>query len=230
MLATRLALALQETITQNTDGIFSVPSLFTIYLNPQNLHLWKNQQELLQRLSIVLNEAALEQNVRFVVPPSIHLDEDASLPIDDLKIIVHDLTVNRGETAAIHFNIPENNPGNPLNAFLIFNGSEIFTLNMPVINIGRRSNNQLVIDDPRVSRSHAQLRARRGAFLITDLNSTGGTFVNSERITQQILKPGDVISLAGVLIIYGEEALPPSGKTGKITKKSEESITGDKDK
>jgi pSer/pThr/pTyr-binding forkhead associated (FHA) protein len=164
------------------------------------------------------------------VPPTIHLDEDASLPIDDLKIIVHDLTVNRGETAAVHLNVPENPPGNPPSAFLIFNGSETFTLNIPVINIGRRPNNQLVIDDPRVSRNHAQLRARRGAFLIADLNSTGGTFVNGERVTQQILKPGDVISLAGVLIIYGEEAFPPPGITGKITKKSEESITGDKDK
>jgi pSer/pThr/pTyr-binding forkhead associated (FHA) protein len=65
--------------------------------------------------------------------------------------------------------------------------------------------NQLVIDDPRVSRLHALLRAVHGQHILCDLNSSGGTFINGQRITQQALRPGDVISLAGFTLIYGED-------------------------
>ena len=92
----------------------------------------------------------------------------------------------------------------PPNAFLIVNGDQVFPINQPVINIGRRSGNHIVIDDTRVSRNHAQLRVARGQFVLLDLNSTGGTSINGKRIKQAILHPGDVISLAGVPIIFGQ--------------------------
>ena len=58
----------------------------------------------------------------------------------------------------------------PENAFLIVEGG-YFPHRSRVI-IGRRLDNQLVIDD-RVSRNHAQLRAIKGRFVVFDLNSTG---------------------------------------------------------
>ena len=66
-----------------------------------------------------------------------------------------------------------------------------------------------MIDDPRISRSHAQLRAIKGRFVIFDLNSTGGTFVNAQRTSQSVLYPGDVISLAGVPLVFGQDNPPP---------------------
>jgi len=62
-----------------------------------------------------------------------------------------------------------------------------------------------VINDRRVSRQHAQIRAINGNFVLFDLNSSGGTFVNGDRINQRGLHPGDVISLAGVPLVYGQE-------------------------
>ena len=97
----------------------------------------------------------------------------------------------------------------PDNAFLIVEGVKVHALNEPVVNIGRRLENQLVIDDPRVSRNHAQLRAIKGRFVLFDLNSTGGTFVNGQRTSQTVLYPGDVISLAGVALIFGQDNPPP---------------------
>jgi pSer/pThr/pTyr-binding forkhead associated (FHA) protein len=41
--------------------------------------------------------------------------------------------------------------------------------------------------------------------VLFDLNSTGGTYVNGQRIYQHALKAGDVISLSGVPVIYGED-------------------------
>jgi pSer/pThr/pTyr-binding forkhead associated (FHA) protein len=63
--------------------------------------------------------------------------------------------------------------------------------------MGRRLNNHLVIDDLRVSRLHAQIRVIQNQYYLFDLNSTGGTFVNDERISRALLYPGDKISLAG---------------------------------
>jgi pSer/pThr/pTyr-binding forkhead associated (FHA) protein len=83
---------------------------------------------------------------------------------------------------------------------------------MPIINIGRRPENHLMIDDPRVSRFHAQIRASKGSFILFDLNSTGGTSVNSQPVTQRMLSPGDVISLAGVPLIYSQDT--PESDTG----------------
>ena len=97
----------------------------------------------------------------------------------------------------------------PKNAFLIVDGVKVFPLTEPVVNIGRRLDNQLVIDDPRISRNHAQLRAIKGRFVIFDLNSTGGTFVNGQRTSQSVMYPGDVISLAGVPLVFGQDNPPP---------------------
>jgi pSer/pThr/pTyr-binding forkhead associated (FHA) protein len=95
-----------------------------------------------------------------------------------------------------------------------------------VINIGRRLDNHVVIDDPRISRNHAQIREIKGRFVIFDLNSTGGTYVNGDRINQSVLYPGDVISLAGVTLIFGQD-LPPSQQTEKPTRPNS-SISSDR--
>ena len=97
----------------------------------------------------------------------------------------------------------------PEDAFVIIDGTRVIPLSQAVVNIGRRIENTLVVDDPRVSRTHAQLRAINGRYIIFDLNSTGGTFVNGERVKQSILYPGDVISLAGADLIYGQKNPPP---------------------
>jgi pSer/pThr/pTyr-binding forkhead associated (FHA) protein len=88
---------------------------------------------------------------------------------------------------------------------LILQGDKIIPLAKSVINIGRKSSNQIVINDLRVSRIHAQIRRIQETYVVFDVGSTGGTYVNSERVNQHTLRPGDVISLAGYPIIYTED-------------------------
>jgi hypothetical protein len=90
-------------------------------------------------------------------------------------------------------------------AYLIVNGLATFPITEPVINIGHDSSNQLQLEDSRVSRLHAQVRFVQGRFIIFDLDSKGGTFVNGVAVTSQALKPGDVILLAGVPLVYVQE-------------------------
>ena len=92
-----------------------------------------------------------------------------------------------------------------IQAFLTTNLNEIYQITKSVTNIGRREDNDIVIQDQRVSRQHAQIRRGHQHYLIFDLNSTGGTWVNNNRITQAELNSGDVISIAGNVLIYAEE-------------------------
>jgi hypothetical protein len=101
----------------------------------------------------------------------------------------------------------------PPGAFVIIQGKRHFELKNPLVRIGRRLNNDLVLDDPHVSRQHAQLIARRGRYLIVDLKSTAGTRVNSRKIEEQILLPGDVIQIAAIELIYGEDLEGPPDLT-----------------
>jgi hypothetical protein len=89
--------------------------------------------------------------------------------------------------------------------FLIIGNTLVFKLESPLINLGRRASNDLVLDDPRISRRHAQIRLIDGLFSIYDLGSTGGTFVNGQPVSSRVLNPGDVISLAGFPIIFNRE-------------------------
>lgn len=51
------------------------------------------------------------------------------------------------------------------------------------ITLGRATDNQVVVDDVSVSRHHAVIRWKKGGMFITDLGSTNGTFVNSEKVS-----------------------------------------------
>ncbi|MFB0536434.1 MAG: FHA domain-containing protein [Anaerolineae bacterium] len=58
-----------------------------------------------------------------------------------------------------------------------------FSSNKPTIIIGREAGNDVVISDPQVSRRHASLAWDGRQFIIQDLGSANGTFVNGERLT-----------------------------------------------
>lgn len=93
-------------------------------------------------------------------------------------------------------------------AFLIINGVDLFPIKQTVISIGRRIDNVLVLNDPRVSRAHAELRCIRNRYVIFDMDSSGGTYVNGQRVKHSVVYDGDVISLAGVHMIFRQKNLP----------------------
>ena len=97
----------------------------------------------------------------------------------------------------------------PPNAFIVIEGVRIYPLVKATINIGRGLENDLVLDNLRVSRTHAQLRAIKGQFVLFDLNSTRGTFINGRRIIQAILYPHDTISLGDVILTFNQEDPAP---------------------
>ncbi|HML18415.1 MAG TPA: SpoIIE family protein phosphatase [Bryobacteraceae bacterium] len=59
--------------------------------------------------------------------------------------------------------------------------------------IGRHADNHLVLRDSRASRSHARIVAENGAYVIEDLNSRHGTWVNGEQVARHVLRNSDRI-------------------------------------
>lgn len=90
----------------------------------------------------------------------------------------------------------------PMGAQLLREGKKIMDLDRHVVNIGRRLDNNLVLDDPRVSRIHCQIRLRHGSYVVFDLNSSHGTSVNGVPVVEHTLQSGDVLSVGGVQLIY----------------------------
>lgn len=63
------------------------------------------------------------------------------------------------------------------------------------LSVGRESGNQLVLDDDYISSRHARIELRDGRFVIKDLRSRNGTFVNGARVTESWLSEGDRVRL-----------------------------------
>jgi pSer/pThr/pTyr-binding forkhead associated (FHA) protein len=66
--------------------------------------------------------------------------------------------------------------------------------------IGRSSACQLVLADDTVSRRHAELRAEGGRWLLRDLGSSNGTYLNGRRVIEAEVRPGDLLHLGGAEI------------------------------
>jgi predicted component of type VI protein secretion system len=85
----------------------------------------------------------------------------------------------------------------------------VFELDQPSYMIGREAGNEIVIEDPQVSRRHAQLTRQGHSYLIEDVGSTNGTYVNGKRVmAPTLLNNGDMIGLADTVIIAVQAPLP----------------------
>jgi pSer/pThr/pTyr-binding forkhead associated (FHA) protein len=71
-------------------------------------------------------------------------------------------------------------------------------LNVDRTTIGRVEDNMFQIAEPSVSSHHCEVHLRGDEVLIRDLNSTNGTFINNEKITESVLKPGQTLRLGNV--------------------------------
>src|SRR5262249_8761700 len=154
--------------------------------------------QLLTTMVEILKSSAEEAGLRFRLPPRVIVSDDPALSAGDFRIVGSHKVESMAETKNMKNNPDENKPDDetiPESAFLMVEGVKVFPLKQVLVTIGRRLDNTLVIDDPRVSRNHAQMRAINGRYVLFDLNSTGGTFVNGQRANQTVLYPGDVISL-----------------------------------
>lgn len=79
-------------------------------------------------------------------------------------------------------------------------------LDKPQMTIGRKMDNDVVIDNLAVSGHHAQVVEEGGTYFVVDIGSTNGTFVNEAKIQKQRLQPGDQIRVGKHVLVYEDES------------------------
>jgi len=188
------------------------------------------EPRLAQILAGELLNLAREAQITLAQPPRVELLPDPDLRPRSLIVSAQAPDSEPAATQGLTPVDPTTAPVRP-QAFLILDGERTVVLADTLINLGRRLDNHIVLDDARVSRAHAQLRLRFGHYVIYDLGSTGGTRVNGQRVDECVLQAGDVISLGGVPIIYGEEersgrAAPAAGSASPASAPSQAAPAG----
>lgn len=207
----KLALALKQDIDEHKQNETIAPNIFTLIVAAESASQWR-EPRVMNALKSVITAAVNDVGLQLASQPVITITTDKSYSAREISVIASRKLETVEDTKGMAIDTEKDNRNSdtiPENAFLIVEGVKVHPLRDAVVNVGRRLENHLVIDDPRISRNHAQLRAINGRYVLFDLNSTGGTFVNGQRTSQTVLYPGDVISLAGVALIFGQDTPPP---------------------
>jgi pSer/pThr/pTyr-binding forkhead associated (FHA) protein len=85
---------------------------------------------------------------------------------------------------------------------------KVYPLELQEISIGRDNTNTVAINDAEVSRRHARMELRGSAYVIQDLGSTNGTFVNGTRVSgMQVLNSGDTVSFGEGIVLAFESVM-----------------------
>jgi Mg-chelatase subunit ChlD len=80
---------------------------------------------------------------------------------------------------------------------------QVFELgDQSAVSIGRAKANQVVVNDVSVSSEHCRIRPEDGQFVLHDLKSTNGTFVNERRVTRHVLAEGDVVKIGETSLLF----------------------------
>jgi hypothetical protein len=212
----RIVQRLSDALQARVKGTDEISNEFALVVHPSTFDQWNREPLLVDGLAKIFRLVASELGLQPETSIKLSIATDPTVAIDDLQVrILKEIAVAETQDAKESGEQHEDHtPTKP--AFLIVGGTKVFPIQEAVTNIGRRLDNHLVVNDPRVSRYHAQIRCSRGRFIIFDLNSTGGTYVNGQRVSQSVLYPGDVISLAGLPVIFGQDN-PPGNLQGSGT-------------
>jgi hypothetical protein len=203
---------------RSETGPVYAPDQYTLSLHPKDYEALTQKDHLSQtKLSASLRLALEGAQMSLAREPHITLATDPTLALGQVRVIAWHSSDPILEAKRVAQEDEEVTETPPEGAFFMIEGSRHFPLDRTLVNIGRRLDNHLVLENPHISRRHAQLRVRGGRFTLYDLNSTSGTRVNGKRVQEWVLKPGDVITLATVQLIYGEDPSGPPPVTSPYT-------------
>jgi hypothetical protein len=215
--ATHLTRAMEDHQILSPTGVPQAPTHYWVYLHPHDCEALEIEQpsltkELARHVVDLAAQAGLSLDVtpvvcvlpdENVIPHNAHVEArwmlEGATKVEGTREMAKTSDEPEVETAAT-----KSYP------FLILEGRRHVELQRAVISIGRALDNDVIIEDPRVSRYHAQLRQRYGRYVLYDVGSSDGTQINGYPVEECVLHSGDVISFAGIQVIYGEDPPTPA--------------------
>jgi FhaA, N-terminal domain/FHA domain len=217
-LAKRIERAMDTTKSYQADGVI-VPNVYDLHLHPADFASFASYRSALEDdLAHGVLARARHEHYTLVARPRVHLAADGTVPRGDMRVaarVVDDVGERTRpdrpmpvptDTVVLHSNEAVDAEAT-LRAYLIVatdDGPQVeFDLEGPLISIGRASDNDVIVDDPMVSRHHCQLKLQHGAYGFVDLGSRNGSTVNGQSVQEVALGPGDLIRIGGTSIEFG---------------------------
>ena len=201
-IAKRLIRTMESHQTISLSKTF-VPNSYVVSLSPTDHEQFAQyRRSLEQELAEAVLGGARERNFTLLAFPTVEIERDEDLaPGDEVAPDAKNLgAVEAGHTMVLdREKLLREKPRAPKAFLAVHEGSDRKTLalgNEPLA-IGRDPQNDIVLDDRRVSRKHAEVRLRLGRYTLYDLQSTNGTYVNGRRVAEIVLSDGDRIAVGG---------------------------------
>jgi FHA domain-containing protein len=216
-IAKRLIRAMEAHQTISLSKTF-VPNSYVVSLGPSDFAQFEQYRRSLERdLSEALLGAARERNFTLLAYPTVEIERDDDLAPGDIRVSCALVDASGEEVEADpkalgglesgHTMVLDREallrerPRAPKASIEPRDGPSVSLGPDPVL-IGRDAQNDVVLDDRRVSRKHAEIRLRLGRYTLYDLQSTNGTYVNGRRVAEKVLDDGDKISVGGLEITF----------------------------
>ncbi|MBC7809567.1 MAG: DUF3662 domain-containing protein [Burkholderiales bacterium] len=214
-IALQLARAMEDNVhsMRGADPRPIAPNYYLIHLHPQNYKiLLERQPNLASILSQHIIELSAAAGNRLDSIPFIEITPDPAL--NEGGVSVEANHTGGSDTAVLQRDKLPTAAHAPKNPQMLIEGRETITLDGTVINFGRSRSNHIVMDDPHVSRQHAQIRLRFGHYMLFDTNSASGTYVNDIRVKEHRLQSGDVVCIGKTRMVYLEDEALDAPSTG----------------
>ncbi len=219
--AKRLIRAMEAHQTISLAKTF-VPNSYLVSLSPADFEQFEPYRRSLERdLAEALLGAARERSFTLLSFPTIEIERADDVARGDVRVScalvdasgdeVTEESPELGKVAAGHTMVLDRDallrdrPRAPKAWIEVPAERRRVPLSAEPLAIGRDTENDLVLDDRRVSRRHAEIRLRLGRYTLYDLQSTNGTFVNGRRVAEVVLSDGDRIGVGGTELVLEQE-------------------------
>jgi hypothetical protein len=201
-----------------------VPNEYRVYLSPRDRERFGDYEDALaSELSGYLLEHARRERLVLLSRPVVEFETDDRLGLGEFGIQTHVVSPahdqddqNEPESVAeesgrtmvystagrVAEPLEERARSRHQTALLLMGGKRL-VVGPAGATMGRSRRCDVLVDDPNVSRKHAEIRPRGGSWVLTDLGSTNGSRLNGRRLEEpEVLKPGDEIELGTTILRF----------------------------
>ncbi|HWF53374.1 MAG TPA: DUF3662 and FHA domain-containing protein [Solirubrobacteraceae bacterium] len=225
-IARKLAREMEEHKSYSVSRTY-VPNEYRVFLSPRDRERFADYEEALAgELAGYLLEHARRERLAMLSRPVITFETDSRLGLGEFGIQTrtvqpevepepeqppdrgHPPVEERGRTMVFSASdrvsepLEERARSRDQTALLLVDDKRM-VIGSAGVTLGRSRQCDVVLNDPNVSREHAEIRPRGGSWVVTDLGSTNGVSINGRRITRpEVVKPGDEIELGTSVVVF----------------------------